>query len=802
MKTTSFILALIISISIGKAQTNHQVSYFSLQDVKLLSSPFLQAQQIDLHYILALDPDRLSAPFLREAGLTPKAPSYTNWENTGLDGHIGGHYLSALSMMYASTGDTVIYNRLNYMLNELHRAQQAVGTGFIGGTPGSLQLWKEIKAGDIRAGGFSLNGKWVPLYNIHKTYAGLRDAYLYAHSDLARQMLIDLTDWMIDITSGLSDSQMQDMLRSEHGGLNETFADVAEITGDKKYLELARRFSHKVILDPLIKNEDKLNGMHANTQIPKVIGYKRVAEVSKDDKDWNHAAEWDHAARFFWNTVVNHRSVCIGGNSVREHFHPSDNFTSMLNDVQGPETCNTYNMLRLTKMLYQNSGDVDNSNKPDPRYVDYYERALYNHILSSQEPDKGGFVYFTPMRPGHYRVYSQPETSMWCCVGSGLENHTKYGEFIYAQQQDTLYVNLFIPSQLNWKEQGVTLTQETLFPDDEKVTLRIDKAAKKKLTLMIRIPEWAGNSEGYEITINGKKHLSDIQAGTSTYLPLRRKWKKGDMITFHLPMKVSMEQIPDKKDYYAFLYGPIVLATSTGTENLDGIYADDSRGGHIAHGRQIPLQEIPMLIGNPDSIRHSLHKLSGSKLAFSYDGNVYPTQKSKSLELIPFFRLHNSRYAVYFRQASEEQFKTIQEEMATAERKATELANRTVDLIFPGEQQPESDHGIQYEASETGTHKDRHFRRAKGWFSYNLKVKEEASQLMITVRQEDRNKAVILLNNEKLAVHPTISKADKDGFITLCYLLPRKLKAGSCEILFKPDGTEWTSAIYEVRLLK
>ena len=802
MKTTSFILALIISISIGKAQTNHQVSYFSLQDVKLLSSPFLQAQQTDLHYILALDPDRLSAPFLREAGLTPKAPSYTNWENTGLDGHIGGHYLSALSMMYAATGDTAIYHRLNYMLNELHRAQQAVGTGFIGGTPGSLQLWKEIKAGDIRAGGFSLNGKWVPLYNIHKTYAGLRDAYLYVHSDLARQMLIDLTDWMIDITSGLSDNQMQDMLRSEHGGLNETFADVAEITGDKKYLELARRFSHKVILDPLIKNEDRLNGMHANTQIPKVIGYKRVAEVSKDDKDWNHAAEWDHAARFFWNTVVNHRSVCIGGNSVREHFHPSDNFTSMLNDVQGPETCNTYNMLRLTKMLYQNSGDVDNSNKPDPRYVDYYERALYNHILSSQEPDKGGFVYFTPMRPGHYRVYSQPETSMWCCVGSGLENHTKYGEFIYAHQQDTLYVNLFIPSQLNWKEQGVTLTQETLFPDDEKVTLRIDKAAKKNLTLMIRIPEWAGNSKGYEITINGKKHLSDIQTGASTYLPIRRKWKKGDMITFHLPMKVSLEQIPDKKDYYAFLYGPIVLATSTGTENLDGIYADDSRGGHIAHGRQTSLQEIPMLIGNPDSIRHSLHKLSGSKLAFSYDGNVYPTQKSKSLELIPFFRLHNSRYAVYFRQASEEQFKTIQEEMATAERKATELANRTVDLIFPGEQQPESDHSIQYEASETGTHKDRHFRRAKGWFSYNLKIKEEASQLMITVRQEDRNKAVILLNNEKLTVHPTVSKADKDGFIRLCYLLPRKLKVGSCEILFKPDGTEWTSAVYEVRLLK
>lgn len=792
MKTTSFILALLLSVSLGKAQNRQQVSYFPLQDVKLLNSPFLQAQQTDLHYILSMNPDRLLAPFLREAGLTPKAPSYTNWENTGLDGHIGGHYLSALSMMYAATGDTAVYNRLNYMLNELHRAQQAVGTGFIGGTPGSLQLWKDIKAGNIRAGGFDLNGKWVPLYNIHKTYAGLRDAYLYAGSDLARQMLVDFTDWMIDITSDLSDEQIQDMLRSEHGGLNETFADVAEITGDKKYLELARRFSHKFILDPLIKEEDKLTGMHANTQIPKVIGYKRIAELSQDDKNWNHAAEWDHAARFFWNTVVNHRSVCIGGNSVREHFHPSDNFTSMLNDVQGPETCNTYNMLRLTKMLYQDS--------PETNFADYYERALYNHILASQEPEKGGFVYFTPMRPGHYRVYSQPETSMWCCVGSGLENHTKYGEFIYAHQKDTLYVNLFIPSQLTWKEKGVTLTQETRFPDDGKVTLRIDKAPKKGITLKIRQPQWTGHSKEYNVKINGKNEASIVEEN-SNYLTLHRKWKKGDVITFNLPMKVSLEQIPDKKDYYAFLYGPIVLAASTGTGHLDGLYADDSRGGHIAHGKQIPLQKVPMLIGNPESIRNSLHKKDDNQLIFTFDGNVYPAQ-NKTLELIPFFRLHNARYAIYFRQANEEQFKIIQKEMATAERKATELANQTVDLIFPGEQQPESDHGIQYEQAETGTNKDRHFRRAKGWFSYNLKVKEEAGRIRITIQKNDRNKVAILLNNNKLAVNPTISEADKDGFITLSWLLPQKLKSGSCPIRFTPDGTEWTPAIYEVRLLK
>lgn len=801
MKTASFILVLTVSILVGRAQTHHCISYFPLQDVELLESPFLQAQQTDLRYIMAMNPDRLLAPFLREAGLTPKAPSYTNWENTGLDGHIGGHYLSALSLMYAATQDTAVYHRLHYMLHELSRAQKAVGTGFIGGTPGSLSLWKEIKAGNIRAGGFDLNGKWVPLYNIHKTYAGLRDAYLHAGSDLARQMLISLTDWMIDITSGLSDAQIQEMLRSEHGGLNETFADVAEITGDQKYLKLARRFSHNVILDPLLKDEDRLTGMHANTQIPKVIGYKRVAEQSQNDPDWGHAGEWDHAARFFWNTVVNHRSVCIGGNSVREHFHPADNFAPMLNDIEGPETCNTYNMLRLTKMLYQNSPYRSAENGPDPRYADYYERALYNHILSSQEPEKGGFVYFTPMRSGHYRVYSQPETSMWCCVGSGLENHTKYGEFIYAHQKDTLYVNLFIPSRLTWKEQGVTLTQETRFPDDEQVTLRMEKTAKKKVTLMIRIPRWADTSKGCEVTINGKKECFAAGQGESRYLPVERKWKKGDVVTFHLPMKVSLEQIPDKKEHYAFLYGPIVLAAPTGADHLNGLYADDSRGGHIAHGKQIPLQEVPMLIGNADSIAGSLYRENGQQLSFRYAGKSYPTQ-GNSLTLLPFFRLHNARYAIYFRQASEEQLKTIEEETIKSEQKATALANQTVDLIFPGEQQPESDHGIRYEQAETGTNKNYHFRRAKGWFSYELKVKEEASRIMIKVQQNDRNKVSILLNNEPLTVRPTVGEADAEGFVTLTYLLPQKLHTGSCPIRFYPDGTEQTPAIYEVRLLK
>ena len=781
MKSSLTCLLLFFFLLTGKAQTRQEVSYFPLQDVKLLESPFLQAQQTDLHYIMAMNPDKLLAPFLREAGLTPKAPSYTNWENTGLDGHIGGHYISALSMMYAATGDTTVYNRLNYMLDELYRAQQAVGTGFIGGTPGSLQLWKEIKEGNIHAGSFNLNGKWVPLYNIHKTYAGLRDAYLYAGSDLARQMLIALTDWMADITSGLTDEQMQDMLRSEHGGLNETFADVADITGDKKYLELARKFSHKTLLEPLTKDEDCLTGMHANTQIPKVIGYKRIADLTQDH-------DWDHAARFFWNTVVKHRSVCIGGNSVREHFHPADNFTSMLNDVQGPETCNTYNMLRLTKMLFQSS--------PDSRFADYYERALYNHILASQQPAKGGFVYFTPMRSGHYRVYSQPETSMWCCVGSGLENHTKYGEFIYAHTEDTLYINLFIPSRLTWKEKNLVLAQESRFPDEEQIRFRVEKSTKKAFSFKFRYPAWA---KGASVSVNGK--VQDITAQPGEYLTIHRKWKAGDEITLNLPMQVTLEQIPDQEQFYAFMYGPVVLANPTGTENMDGLYADDSRGGHIAHGKQVSLEKIPMLIGSSESLSQAVRKTDDKQLSFNYTGSVYPAQK-EALKLIPFFRLHDFRYAIYFHRVTQTEAESIRKEMELKERKAMELANQTVDIIFPGEQQPESDHGIQYEQAEAGTNKDRHFRRAKSWFSYNLKVKEEAGRLMIVTRKEDKMKVSILLNNEKLTVNPTISEPDKEGFITVCYPLSRKLSAGNYPIRFSPDETEWTPAIYEIRLLK
>ena len=677
------IAAAYLLVSTGMyAQTTKQIETFHLKDVTLLASPFKHAQQLNKQYLLALDADRLLAPFVREAGLAPKAESYTNWENTGLDGHIGGHYLSALSLMYASTADTQIKERLDYMLHEMKRIQDTNGNGYIGGVPDSKTMWSQIAQGNIKASGFALNGKWVPLYNIHKTYAGLRDAYLYADSELAKTMLLELTDWMIDLTQNLSDEQMQDMLRSEYGGLNETFADVAAISGDEKYIQLAKRFSHLVILNPLLEGEDKLTGMHANTQIPKVLGYKRIADISGDNN-------WANAAQFFWETVVEHRSVCIGGNSANEHFHPSHNFERMIKSTEGPETCNTYNMLRLTKMLYQTS--------LNEKYIDYYERGLYNHILSSQHPETGGLVYFTQMRPGHYRVYSQPETSMWCCVGSGIENHSKYGEMIYAHTENELYVNLFIPSTLQWKEKEVKVIQQNNFPNEAKTELTIEPQKNTDFTLKLRYPSWVEKG-ALKISINGKPLA--VSQNPASYVSINRKWKKGDKVTMEMPMRITTEQLPDNSNYFSFRYGPIVLAAKTGTEDLKGLFADDSRGGHIAHGKQLSLNEMPIIVSEVNELTNQLKPVANKPLTFSLT-NLFPQKYEGGLELIPFYTLHDARYIIYWAQATTQSVKEIQTKIEQEEKEREALNNRTIDRLTCGEQQPESDHFIQFDDSWT-----------------------------------------------------------------------------------------------------
>ena len=766
-----------ISMTTALAQTTPKVEYFGISDVRLTRSAFKHAEDMDIQYLLALNPDRLLAPYLKGAGLPPKADNYTNWENTGLDGHIGGHYLSALSFMYAATGNEEIGRRLDYVLSELKRCQDTAGDGYLCGVPDGRKMWKEIEQGNVRAATFGLNDRWVPLYNIHKIYAGLRDAYLVAHREEAKDMLVKLTDWMERTTANLTDAQMQDMLRSEHGGLNETFADVAAITGDKRYLTLAHRFSHDIILNPLLKQEDHLTGIHANTQIPKVIGFKRIADIEKND-------DWSKAADFFWHTVVNNRSITIGGNSVYEHFHPADNFEPMRTSEQGPETCNTYNMLRLTKMLYATSADA--------KYMDYYERALFNHILSTQDPVQGGFVYFTPMRSGHYRVYSQPQTSFWCCVGSGLENHARYGEMIYAHKgNDQLYVNLFIPSTLEWGD--INIEQSTSFPDEEgtSVIVTSKKGKNKKFTLNIRVPEWVNEGE-LSLTINGKTEKVNIADG---YVKVNRSWKDGDKLHISMPMHLRAIDMPDNSHNYSFLYGPIVLASRMGTQRQDGMFADDSRGGHIAQGPRLPLQNMPVVVGSTEDILSHITKTDG-KMEFTLKG-VSP-ENYEGMKLEPFYRIHESRYMVYWPVLSASEVAKRQEEVARQESIAQALEARTADKVTCGEQQPESDHFVKMEWSGTGNDGGVQWRETRQWFSYRMKTNgRKVTAVRIAFRPENNRDARVLINDTEIGLFST---AD-NGVIELPVKADVIGKAENLTLKIAKGNKDITPHIYEVRLI-
>ena len=778
---TACIIATILASAVSYAQLPVQMESFDVKDVTLTPSAFKHAEEMDIRYLLGIDPDRLLAPYLKEAGLKPKAENYTNWENTGLDGHIGGHYLSALTYMYASTGNQEIKGRLDYVISELKRCYDADGNGYISGVPGGKQIWKEISEGNIRAASFGLNDRWVPLYNIHKIFAGLRDAYLIYGSKECREMFIGLTDWMYRLTSGLTDEQLQDMLRSEHGGLNEVFADAAAISGDVRFMELAKRFSHKRVLEPLLKGEDHLTGMHANTQIPKVIGYKRIADLEGYE-------DWDKAAQYFWETVVDNRSITIGGNSVFEHFHPAENFESMLTSEQGPETCNTYNMLRLTKMLYATTGNT--------HYMDYYERALYNHILSTINPIQGGFVYFTPMRPGHYRVYSQPQTSFWCCVGSGMENHARYGEMIYSHKGDKeLIVNLFIPSVLTW---GKTVVEQVnSFPAEEGTTLMINPKKPAEFTVSIRVPEWT-ESARMNAKVNGEPVEAVLEDG---FLKIERRWAKGDKISVDLPMSLRAVQLPDKTENYSFMYGPVVLAASLGKDDQLGMYADDSRGGHIAAGKKLPLNEMPLIVGEKDDMLSHISKVEGKPLTFKMTG-LAPL-KYKEMTLVPFSSLHECRYMVYWPLVSEQEWKERLAKQEADEKARIALELITADKVTCGEQQPESDHFSNVAESVNGDDNGRHWRMTgrNGWFSYILNTKGWPVQhVRIALNGREGNEATVLVNGKEAgSIIPHMPGNEEIHVIDI----PQEFRSENVlEVTVKGMEGKASPKIYEIRIVK
>lgn len=793
IQTRSRILLLITSMLICNslfAQEKLYPNEFSLADVTLLNGPFKHARDLNIETLLKYNVDRLLAGYRKEAGLRPKDSSYKNWD--GLDGHVGGHYLSALAMNYAATKNAECGRRMAYMITELKACQDANGSnnadwgnGYVGAVPNSKKIWSTLQKGDFVA----FRAAWVPWYNVHKMYAGLRDAWLYTANEDAKTIFLKFCDWAINITAGLSDDQMQSMLDIEHGGMNEIFADAYQITKDKKYLSAAKRFSHNMLLDAMAAGKDNLDNKHANTQVPKAIGFARIGEVSNDER-------FEKAGSFFWETVTANRTLAFGGNSRREFFPSVASSSDFINDVEGPESCNSYNMLKLTEDLFRLNAEA--------KYLDYYERTLYNHILSTQHPVNGGYVYFTPVRPRSYRVYSAPNEAMWCCVGSGMENHSKYNEFIYTHQPGSLYVNLFIASELNWREKGIKIRQETNFPFEEQTRLIVTEGSSA-FKLFIRHPSWI-KKDALKITVNGKEVTQGSQP--STYTVLDRTWKKGDIVVISLPMHNTIEHLPNVMDYIAILHGPVLLAAKTGTEDLKGLVANDSRWGHIPGGQRLPIDKAPILIEDKTSmITEKLEPIKNKPLNFSF-ANLKMANSSK-LILQPFYQVHDARYMMYWLALTNDQYKTYLDSLATIEKEKLAIEKRTIDFVAPGEQQPEADHGIQKSNSNTGNHLDEFWRDARnnGYFSYNMATNKETG-LSLIVRywgaEWGNRKFDIYIDDEKLVTEDNTGKWNQSKFFNVEYKIPDSMIRGKEKVKVKFQALEGNTAgaVYYIRIVR
>jgi DUF1680 family protein len=724
---------------------------FSVKDVRLLDGPFRKAMEADARYLLVIEPDRLLSEFRAHAGLQPKAEKYGGWESSGLAGHTLGHYLSACSMEYAATQDTRFRDRVNYIVGELEVCQKARGSGYIGAIPREDTVWAEVAAGKIRSHGFDLNGAWSPWYTVHKIMAGLMDAYLYAGNTKALQVEQRMADWTGTIIGGLNDSVRQRMLACEYGGMNEVLANTYAVTGDKKYLALSYDFYDKRILDSLALGLDDLAGKHSNTQIPKVIGCARRYELTGDEQD-------KRIAESFWSIVVSEHSYATGGNSDYEYLGRPGQLNDELTD-NTTETCNTYNMLKLTRHLF--------AWHPSAALMDYYERALYNHILASQDHRNGMMCYFIPLRMGGHKEYSDSFNTFTCCVGSGMENHVKYGEGIFSRGSDgSLYVNLFISSRLDWKEKGVRIEQVSDIPSGDRVALTVTaaRASGARFVLRVRRPYWAVGK--VTVRVNGVLQKR-LVIGDDGYLAIRRTWRSGDRVVIELPEDFHSEGMPDNSSRVALFYGPVLLAGELGAREPD------------------PVSGIPVLVSSSADPNKWIRRLPGDSLVFRTMGAGQPGD----ITMIPFNRTAKEYYSVYWDLFTPQSW-AVQQEKYQAERvRAQELEDRTVDCLRLGEMQPERDHSFAGENLQRGEAHGRQWRSAEdgGYFSFVMKVDGSAANTLICDYWGDDHRGRVFdiqLDGQTIATQ-SLGTFKQSKYYEISYPVPDGLVRGKKSVVVK-----------------
>ncbi|MCX5684750.1 MAG: glycoside hydrolase family 127 protein [Planctomycetota bacterium] len=714
---------------------------FPLTDVRLLDGPFKHAMELDRDYLLSLDPDRLLHDFRVNAGLPSSAKPLGGWEKPDceLRGHFIGHYLSACALMYASTGDARLKDRATVMVAGLAECQQKISSGYLSAYP--EEFFDRVEA---------RKRVWAPWYTLHKIYTGLVDVYVLCVNPQALEVVKKMADWAKARTDRLSDEQMEKMLGEEHGGMNDALAELYAVTGEEKYLRLSQRFNHKAVLEPLARKEDKLTGLHANTQFPKIIGAARQYELTGDEP-------LRTLATFFWEVVSRERSYVIGGNSDGEHFSPKEK----LSQAFGPnttETCNTYNMLKLTRHVF--------SWKPDAEYADFYERALYNHILASQNPEDGMTCYYVPLRTGSHKTFSTPNDAFWCCTGTGIENHAKYGDSIYFHDgAKGLYVNLFIASELAWKAHGVKIRQETTYPESDTTRLVFTCEKPVELTVSLRHPWWAVS--GITLSVNGQVQAAGSKPGS--YAAVTRSWKTGDTVDLKMPMTVRTEGFRDNPRRLALLYGPVVLCAEVN-----------------------PQKPAPTMLGSPEDVAPAVKPVAGKTLEFTLPASLVRTageDAAADVTLTPFYKQYKKPYIVYWDVLTDEQWKQRQAEHAAAIEKQKLLKARAVDTVEIGQAASEKKHDMTGEKTGSGEFNGNRYRHATdgGGFSYRMKVlPDKPVEILCTYWGSDGGGRTfdVLVDGTKVATEKLAGKHPGE-FFDQVYAVPPDLTKGKDAVVIK-----------------
>jgi DUF1680 family protein len=743
-----------------------------LNAMRLTGGPLKAAQDADAKYLLALEPDRMLAFYRKRAGLEPKAEPYGGWDgdDRNLTGHVAGHHLSAISLMWQATGDARFKERADYMVNELKVVQDKNGDGYLSALARGREAFAELAKGTIRSASFDLNGLWSPWYTLHKTFAGLRDAFRHTGNRTALDVETRFAGWAEGILSGLSDAQLQQMLNTEFGGMNEVLADLYADTGDKRWLALSHKFDHRAVLDPLARGEDPLAGLHGNTQVPKALGWAVLYAYTGDGVD-------GAAARFFWDRVVYHHTFATGGHGKDEYFREPDRLSNIV-DGRTAETCNVYNMLKLTRRLF--------ALQPEAKYAEFQEQALFNHILGSIDSSDGAMCYMVPVGRSVRREYQDMSRSFTCCVGTGMESHALHGDGIYYESGDRLWVNLYAPSTAKWEAAGAQLATDTDFPEGESVKLTLTVRSPKAFTLALRRPSWAAG--GFNVMVNGTAVEQLPRPGS--YVELKRTWKTGDVVALRLPKALGLDLLADNRRRTAIMWGPLVLAGDLGPEPARGPAA-----------REQP-PDPPVLVAAERPVSEWLKPLPGRPGTFRTDR----VGRERDVELVPFYRLHHRTYAAYWDLLTPPEYEKRVAEAAAERERQRKLEQATVAFVVPGDPQTEREMNQQGEETSILRADGRPGRRAGKWFSYDMSVDPtRPTALVVTYNSDTRRSRTfeILVEGHRVG-EQTIPESSESRFFDVQYPIPSAILQGKQKVTvrFQAASGNETAPVFGIRILR